>query len=962
MLHTIIQSKKNEWIQSPDCAVSSLLNYIREKGQLRDTQIEAIETYLFLKIQGENKPLWQLFSEGFFKHGTDLNKLNINQAAREYLEKHVNAQALYDFARQPNGKGQLIPNLSQAIVDHPETLDYDRIIRAIFYNVSYADYLMSLPMGAGKTFLMAAIIYLDLYFADNDPDNKAFAHNFLVLVPSGLKSSIIPSLRTIQNFDPSWVLPEPSASKLKRLLKFDVLDEAKTAKKSNKARNPNAQKVNACLPNPFGQVFVVNAEKVVLESFKFDAQLQLALDEEEKDTTNDLKRLFGQIPNMSILIDEVHHAASDDIKLRQAVNYWQSKGNITTVLGFSGTPYLSSAETIPVGDFAFKFAQITNTVYFYPLVTAIRKFLKSPTVRVAESLDRLQIIEQGIRDFDGQYKTKRYGNGTIAKIAIYCSNIEVLEEEIYPFLTGTMQIDPSEILKYHGGNATYKLPKENELEFRSLDLPISRKQYILLVQVGKEGWDCPSLTGVVLSQKGDCPQNMVLQTSCRCLRQVDKNSQETALIWLNKENAQTLNDQLKKEQETSIQELNGLKKVPITDLVMRVSRMDYLNLPTVDFYQLKVTYQAIEEAADPQTAAKLKKLRTNLDSYKSNASVSSSELMHIGEGDIAILGESGNETANFNQWKFAICRESLSTLGLDALLPYESTLKAIFQSITFDQEGKKVFDDRYDRAAIASKIRLAFVTSRELETKKEVVPQAASLLIVENLDAVERNPNLFPNDADVAKILSLDPHGVAVERSEAEILQAYDMMKQAILDSNPAMAAWVPTLDAFRAQNQLTPVIANKDSSFHYLPYNFKASTFEMLMLQRALALEEFKQRGLEIYYNGERGLTGFVIHCFAKEGRYWKNIGKYTADFLIIQRKAKDKIHKALILETKGAGYANDPVFIRKKKFLETTFIEENKANFGYKRFDFLYLEDSNDLSTNVLQLNSRITQFFND
>ena len=123
-----------------------------------------------------------------------------------------------------------------------------------------------------------------------------------------------------------------------------------------------------------------------------------------------------------------------------------------------------------------------------------------------------QIIEQGIRDFDGQYKTKRYGNGTIAKIAIYCSNIEVLEEEIYPFLTGTMQIDPSEILKYHGGNATYKLPKENELEFRSLDLPISRKQYILLVQVGKEGWDCPSLTGVVLSQKGDCPQNMVLQT------------------------------------------------------------------------------------------------------------------------------------------------------------------------------------------------------------------------------------------------------------------------------------------------------------------------------------------------------------------------------------------------------------------------------------------------------------------
>jgi hypothetical protein len=40
---------------------------ICDKGQLRDTQIEAIETYLFLKIQGQNKPLWQLFSEGFYQ-------------------------------------------------------------------------------------------------------------------------------------------------------------------------------------------------------------------------------------------------------------------------------------------------------------------------------------------------------------------------------------------------------------------------------------------------------------------------------------------------------------------------------------------------------------------------------------------------------------------------------------------------------------------------------------------------------------------------------------------------------------------------------------------------------------------------------------------------------------------------------------------------------------------------------
>ena len=98
-------------------------------------------------------------------------------------------------------------------------------------------------MGAGKTYLMAAFIYLDLYFAMNEPKNTAFAHNFIILAPSGLKSSVVPSLRTIQNFDPSWVLPEPSASAVRRQISFEVLDQEKTAKKSNKTKNPNVQKI-----------------------------------------------------------------------------------------------------------------------------------------------------------------------------------------------------------------------------------------------------------------------------------------------------------------------------------------------------------------------------------------------------------------------------------------------------------------------------------------------------------------------------------------------------------------------------------------------------------------------------------------------------------------------------------------------------------------------------------------------
>ena len=61
------------------------------------------------------------------------------------------------------------------------------------------------------------------------------------------------------------------------------------------------------------------------------------------------------------------------------------------------------------------------------------------------------------------------------------------------------------------------LNKKQKVFLRSL----AQKERAIF-QVGKEGWDCKSLSGVILSQKGDCPTNMVLQTSCRCLRQVIK--------------------------------------------------------------------------------------------------------------------------------------------------------------------------------------------------------------------------------------------------------------------------------------------------------------------------------------------------------------------------------------------------------------------------------------------------------
>ena len=170
----------------------------------------------------------------------------------------------------------------------------------------------------------------------------------------------------------------------------------------------------------------------------------------------------------------------------------------------------------------------------------------------------------------------------------------------------------------------------------------------------------------------------------------------------------------------------------------------------------------------------------------------------------------------------------------------------------------------------------------------------------------------------------------------------------------------VISFEDFSKQYDFSNAIKSKDKTFHYLPYDFKQSGFEKDILKETLNLTNFKNSDLEIYFNGERGLTEFVINCYAKENSYWKNIGKYTTDFLIIKRKGKE-IHKALIIETKGKGFENDPVFLKKKKFVETQFLEQNKDKFGYNKFDFLYLVDSDDLPNNLSKLNSKIDNFFN-
>ena len=954
MFYQMITNARNRWFASSECTAQGIIAYIEKANQMRDAQIDAIKTYLYLKIACGCAPLAKLFCQGAF-NTLDLEQEELSAKTRAFLLSHPAAAALFEYACLKTDSGeQVSEKLEKQIRKDPDSINYEDFFQSAFYGVSYSDYLFSLPMGAGKTYLMAAFIYLDLYFAKNEPYNPAFAHNFMIFAPSGLKSSVVPSLKTIQRFDPSWVIPQPAASEIKRQISFEVLDQGKTANKSNKTKNPNVQKIanHQPLPELFGLVAVTNAEKVIYDHLE-EENMQLSLfkkDEQAKiRQSKELRDIIGQIPNMSIFIDEVHHAsAAGDSKLRAVVTRWAKENKTNSVVGFSGTPYLEKAEKIKVTDgLSVSSAEISNIVYYYPLIDGVGNFLKRPIVKIADIPDSSRIIENGVRDFLDAYQDTVYPGGTLAKLGIYCGTIEKLEELVYPIvarIAAEYGLSGDAILKFHKGNKQYPQPADSQMEFDSLDQPFSKIRIVLLVQIGKEGWDCRSLTGIILSQEGDCPKNMVLQTACRCLRQVQKTALETALIYLNNSNAEKLNAQLLKQHHISLKEFCEADHHRVS--LSRYDRTDYLHLPKVDFYQLKIHYETlIVDPAEPE--------KTLPDVCK-NASIVAGTIkttdFSMEVTDTRVDNEEhGTVPASYSSWLYNIVRSSLYTLTMEEFQPYDAQLRSIFEEITYQRDGSRYFSSKYDLPQVATNIRKAFCAIRSYETREERIPQSASLLNITNFTQAvetERPQDYYPDQKTVENIVLGDSGKLKLKPDIAAAILALEADDSEV---NRAIAA------TLRKQNSSHP---QKDRSFHYLPYHTD-SGFEQIFLQEVLTFPEIERMGLEVYYNGDRAMTEFKIKCYKHSAGVWQYVGMYTPDFLILQRK-DGKIYKAMIAETKGEAYANDPKFKDKKAFVETEFLRQNNAAFGYARFEYLYLENTLPERDRLVLTQKKICEFF--
>lgn len=925
----LIEIKTESWISQEKkknrSAIGSLVNYIESKNKLREPQLKAIEVYLWIKFVVNNQKLSDVVKQGL---------LYDDEKAQEYKYYHnfkndYVTQFINQFAQDNDLK-----NLQDFLLNDPEGLNHDwnKILDELLHDFDYPNYLYSLPMGAGKTYLMAAFIYIDLYFAQINKSDNRFAHNFVVFAPSASKTAILPSLQTIKNFDPSWVLPEQEAERLKRIITIEILDSLSSKRKDKlHGNNPNLEKVNRISQTQnFGMVFITNAEKVVLERFDDEQKLriltgQFLLDHKVADEikkTNELREKLSQIKHLTVILDEVHHTygknETGEKKLRQAVNILNKHNNIVSVLGLSGTPFVKSK--VKIGKSEIKLNQIQDVVYNYSLADGIGNFLKVPIVE-SLSVREKSFLEQALKRFFNDFDIT-YTNGTKSKIVFYCPSIKVLNNEILPVVQEWYSKNRSEkedeIFKYYSKvkkeDKLFNLPKESLAVFNNLDKPYSNKRVVLLVAIGTEGWDCKSLTAVVLPRK-QTTKNFVLQTTCRCLREVDCAKNEEALIFLDTSNYDILNAQLKENYKLSIADLKPQSYLDVP-VIIRKPKLGKLSYNQV-YKKFTIILKKESKPTDVFTnfnISKFKKLYP-YELVKKTAEIGEeglkSQVSETFEKDYLTIDYTLQDLI-YDVAKYSYLKVS----EYDVVTKYFDILNKFYNQIT---KENKWISNHTDEDIIQKIVKYVVANLMpNIEFKKEIIKEPVKIELLEwNIVS----PQIFYGNGKF-----IPP----IKKSEVYRLQERQYR----------------ITEYFEDEN-----IDTNDISFNYIPYKFD-SDFEISAIKEMLKLAELSN--LEVYFNGykDENLQNFVIKT---------DSGNYTPDFLILKRtknkkyKAKDnkgEIEKILIIETKGKTYYED--FKGKENFINSTFLKHNN-NFLFECF---VDKDRNDFSVHLNKLKSLINK----
>ena len=297
----------------------------------------------------------------------------------------------------------------------------------------------------------------------------------------------------------------------------------------------------------------------LLFSFKDDPLLSKIYGEIDSSNIDDNYRFqkLCRLKQLGVYVDEAHHLFGADLErqirsggknktsLRDTINILASKTNIVACYNYTGTPYIES-QLLP------------EVVYAYGLRESIMHgYLKDAEPLGFDNVKSAEFLKGVIKRFWEDYGTKTY-EGLNPKIAIYAASIDEAVNEVRPELEkilADLDISPSKILVNVGDE---KYTRNDDIrDFNNLDIPGTtgnEKQFIILVEKGKEGWNCRSLFGVAL-YRSPKSKIFVLQAVMRCLRSITRDKL-TAVIFLSHENFKILDDELHKNFNMDINELH----------------------------------------------------------------------------------------------------------------------------------------------------------------------------------------------------------------------------------------------------------------------------------------------------------------------------------------------------------------------------------------------------------------------
>lgn len=507
---------------------------------LREPQFEALEMYVFVKEFMNNAHMYQMFDEW--------RKRENRFADASYYTIHKESQ--FTFVDYGDKQNEIIFKQMKK------------------YKEEYPNYIYALTMGLGKTILMATCIFYEFLLAKKYPKDKRFCHNALVFAPD---KTVLESLREIMTFDKTKVVPPEYARVLDQNIKFHFLEKTGVT-------------LHTIDDSDFNIVISNNQKIIVKKKHKADTPTDVLFcsgslltdvygSDDDSDVWDDISLMDNQrfkklcrLPQLGVYVDEAHHLFGANLEkelrsggankttLRNTINMLAASTSIVACYNYTGTPYVNK-QVLP------------EVVYAYGLRESISHgYLKDAELFGFDNVKNEEFLHNSIKIFWERYGDKTY-EGLLPKLAIFAANVKEATDVVRPAVEKVLSklgIPLSTVLVNTGDTSVTK--DEDIKNFNNLDVigtEGSKKQFIILVEKGREGWNCRSLLGIALFRS---PKSkvFVLQATMRCLRQLT-NEQLKASIFLSKENYDTLDDELRKNYNMEISDFgkspNTNKKV-----------------------------------------------------------------------------------------------------------------------------------------------------------------------------------------------------------------------------------------------------------------------------------------------------------------------------------------------------------------------------------------------------------------